>query len=673
MDSENIVPPVVANQNPVDVSPAEGISMDPNNFAPPPLQSEQPQKHGSVFFPVLLLIVVVLVVVGVGIAYFAFGWNPFQPALLPDQVISKMLDNVPTVKSAKYDAEITFRSEPRDPGALPMVLEAPKVAEQSKAVDRDRERMRVASNIMEELATYKHNHKTYPTNLADAVIDKQEVIDPLTGQQYGYRQEQGGASFLLHIQLETDSVTQAAQKGYDELVKTNKNFPPKTIKNRLIEIDPTSSIFSINVKPASTSPYPVTFGVDTIYQYLPVEIDAKINLSGQSDVESTKGADNAFSGSGKVTMGGSSFAGGLDIISKNMEYYARITEAPSLGFFDLASLKGKWIKATKDDLDSWGWSNEDTAKLDAENVKALQQYKLFFKILKENNLILVTKELPKEKTAEGTFYHYVIQLDLKKSAAFYKSLTDTMEKEFGKDSLIKFNEATATYLQGEEFQQVYGILQKNITMELWVDQKDFTPRKFSYSLRLVPPDSVQKMQGKQYRLGVSVGLSQINQKFTATAPSPTISVDEATSLVTGQSIDQINLGKQVGNIRDIRTGLEYYFDRTGKYPAALSDLLKKVADVPASSPIKDPKDFSLRSLDAKIQLDRAFVTALPKDAYTKTDYSYSTDGKMYQLKYTIKMPPKDLSSPYGTDYNRSEVVDGTNTATEKELSVETVK
>lgn len=263
--------------------------------------------------------------------------------------------------------------------------------------------------------------------------------------------------------------------------------------------------------------------VDRAYPYLPAEVNARIQMHGQTQSDVTQSNDGSSHLSGQLALGGLAFTFAADLVKKAEVYFARIVEAPSLGFFDLATLKGKWIRLSAEEAHP-GTTRDPSATL-------LRQYQLIFRILKEESLIAVIEELPQEKTEDGALYHYEITLERARFAKFYRRLLEETKTEFGDESVVKFNEETLAYIESPEFPQFFEELQKNVRLELWVDAQSFYPRKISYALRLVPPDGFTKLRDKQYRFTLAVGLKDINVPFTVEVPPDSISVAEARALL----------------------------------------------------------------------------------------------------------------------------------------------
>ncbi len=589
-----------------------------------------------------------------------------------------MLGSLTNVKSAHYNVNASFSSEPRDADAKPLAVLVPAIAQKKEALKRDQQRLSGLEDIVAALKYEKKKNKVYPLILSSLYSDKPgAILDPTTHQQYGYRQEKNGNDFTLDIELETDAAARAYFESLENQVKYSDKINPLKEANKLIEIHDTTLVGYAYVNFSDVSPLPLGFDYDSMYQYLPAEIKAVVAVGGQNESDLTKSNDLTFNANGKLELGGTSFAAGLDVVKKADTFFVRLNEAPSFGFFDLAALKGKWIKAVPED--AYGtilggiFYHSGDQTIDKQSARLLKQYQLVFQLLKEENLIQVKQEFPQIKEGKEKLYHYAITLDRSKLADFYQRLTQETKKEFGDDAIFTFNEETLTYLQGKDFAQIYDALEKNITLELWIDSKTFQPRRIAYSLRLVPPDSILKLKEKQHRFTLNVGLANVNQPLVVDVPPTTISVDEARMLLTGESLESIKYGRQVARVQAVRDAISVYDAYTGHHPATLSDLLKKSSEVQAvPSPSPGSESFSLYQLKDLKNKNKPFLNFLPKDIFTNADYVYTTDGASYTLVYQMKLPPKreDQVQDYQYDYIRKQYVEGTNTATEKIMSVE---
>ncbi len=644
--------------------PSESISQAP--------QAPKPRRASSRII-IILLVIAILLVLGV-IAAKLTHWNPFVGNLPSDQVISKMLDSIPDVMSAHYDVGASFVSEQREQGAQSLDVALPEFAQQKEALKRDQQRLSARSSIIIALQNHEIKTKQYPISLASIFQGNSDtILDPSTHQQYGYRQEQGGKNYTLDIELETDAAARAYQKALEDAAKYSDTVVSPSKPTKLIQAHDETAPTYVSLSFSDVSPSPLGFNLDGLYQYLPVDIKANLAVAGQGNSDATKANDSSFNVAGTLALGSTTFAGGVDVLKKADTFYIRLNDAPSFGFFDLAAIKGKWVTVRPEDRVTGitGVLSSDS-NISGKNGGAIliKQYQILFRALKEENLIQVSQEFPQAKTAQGSLYHYAIKLDRSKFADFYKRLTDETQKEFGDKAPLKFSQETLAYLQSEDFTKFYDVLDENTQLELWVDASSFAPRKISYTYRFVPPDSLTKLKGKQYKLNLVAGLSDINQPIAVEIPGGAISVDEAQVLLTGDSPEKIKYDRQVSNIRTIRNAIETYYGYTGHDPATLSELLKNISDVPAGN--DKPSGFARYEIDIMKKNKDPFLSSLPKDVYTGNDYEYKSDGKTYTLTYQLKLPPKNenVIRDYEYDSIRSEYVEGQNTATEKTASVE---
>ncbi len=651
-------------------------------LASPPVYSSPPASpKRSKKTPLIVAgsVLIILLIAGGSLAYMS-GWLPFGRSLSPDEVLDRMLANVLDINSASYDIKLAFKSEPRTADATPWAADLPQFQARMQAIKRDRQRLSNLPAIQQSIRKYYNKNKIDPPSLdqlstPDTYINQPSLLDPQTQQLYGYRQEAGGQNYTLHIQLETDAAIEAYQKTLADQEKGS----PIIRDSRTIEITKDSPIIYASVNFSDVSPYPIASNFNEFYQYLPIEIDAFVQLSGQNESEISQTNDGAYNLSGQLALGGATFNGAAELRKKGEDYYLNIQQAPSLGFFDLAALKQKWIKAVpRDAYNTWLGSllyRSRDESIDKRGALLLRQYQLILQLLQQEEVLQIVQEFPREKADGRNLYHYQVKMDRDKFANFYRRLTQAVEQEFGDQAIIKFDEETQRYLDSDEFSQFYDTLDKNITLELWVDDQNFWPRKFAYTVRLVPPDTVPKLQDIQYRFTLTAGLDDINQPISIETPVDSITVDQAQVLLTGKSLEQVRLSRQQSQLRAIRNALQAYYIHTGNYPEDLTRLLKKVSQIPARQDDDQPENkFSSGSYELKRlqKKDDPFLQVIPQDIFTNQPYNYTSTNDSYQLKYTVQMPPKreDDISDYRYDFNQRLFVPGINTATADNLSIE---
>ena len=626
-----------------------------------------PEKNKTPLI-IAVLVIAILLVGGGTLAYIA-GWMPFGKQT-PEQVISRMLAKTQDIKLAEYTISAGFKSKPREAGAVAWDVAVPEFGEQKQAIKRDDERLNDLRTLQQALENYFEENRRYPASLNDLPDQQFYVgkfrVDPTTGQQYGYRQEAGGTNFVLHVTLET----QIAVDKYAEKYQEAHDYEATIRDGKTIEAVKETRPVYLSVSFSDISPYPISLDFSDYYQYLPVEIDAALNLTAQHDLEQAEAADVALKGGGKVTLGGTSFEGAAELRKIADDFFARIEQAPSFGFFDLAALKQKWIHIRLNELTSYyGYADEQT--VEEKSSSLLKQYKLLLDFVAEKEMIVAEAELPMEDINGHKSYHYQVKLDRAKLPEFYRELTTKMEEEFGDDAIIEFKTSTLSYLESEEFEAFYNALDKNVVLDLWVDTKSYWPRRLTYTMQLIPPAEIEKQKDIQYELSLAMALDKINEQIVIEKPTGTISLDEARVLLTGESLEQVKLGRQKSQVEDIRQALGTYHSRAGTYPASLEELTKKISEIP-NNPPADDDSFHKYTLERLEEKDAQILRAIPVDVYTGQPYSYTVENDSYKLAYEVQLgePSESTISYYSYQSNTRTFVEGTNTATPDELSVE---
>lgn len=521
---------------------------------------------------VVILLLAGAVVVG-GVWAYSQGYNPFRASLKPDQVIRNMFASMAGVTAAHYDVAFTVESQAREAGRESIPTDFPEAAKQAEVFDRDQKRLSALSLITSFLRSSQSRGGQYPSDLKSLFsFNSESILDPSTHQQYGYRQEKSGQDFTLTIQLESDTGVQAYKQALKRQDKSSSPTPLPAITNRIIEVHAaTPSVYAY----ISRSWFFSKQGVD-YYQYLPTELKAELKVGGQSEVSAAKINDAAYNASGKLDLGDSSFAAGLDIVKKADDFYVRLNQAPSFGFFDLAALKGKWIKIVPDDANGTAigsFLKSPSKSVNEHGSRFVKQFQILVDALNKNNVIQVVKELSQEKKGNTKLYHYEIKFDHTRFADFYHQLATNSEKEFGDDSVFTYNQEIENYLKSEEFQAFAQVQQKNTKIELWVDAAHFWPSKLTYSYVLVPPDKVAKLKDKQYFSTTTIELGSVNQPVTVEVPATTISVEEAQALLSGKTVEDVqkdvkkNKDARVkSDVAQLRTLAEVYYDgNSGSY------------------------------------------------------------------------------------------------------------
>ena len=302
------------------------------------------------------------------------------------------------------------------------------------------------------------------------------------------------------------------------------------------------------------------------------------------------------------------------------DYYVMVSKFPSF-FYDLSKIKEKWIKVTSQDLAQYGssytgvqQSSDDMAKTKADTIKGAK----IFLTVADNNHALMSLGSPTVETVNGTkTYRYDLEFNKDTMAQFYSDLTSQYQSAFGDKNPMVFDQATLDYLKSPEFDAAFQYFRKNTTLTLWAD-KFGIPIRFSYSIRMVP-DKSAKNADRQIRTTLTLDLTDINSPTVIDAPVSSMSVEDATIALTGQSKELYEFEKQITVVRALQSKLASYKLINGSYPASLTDLTKSsTVSTGTYAPI---------------------TKTVPVDVFTGKPFIYTNKGSDYTIVYTEQLPP----------------------------------
>jgi len=117
--------------------------------------------------------------------------------------------------------------------------------------------------------------------------------------------------------------------------------------------------------------------------------------------------------------------------------------------------------------------------------------------------------------------------ELTKDPDFSEYMEKIPQENKEKNSDIQtISENIDTYLQSEEFNQLFEYLEKNSTTSIWTDENDF-PAIIENTMKVIPPDTAENLKENQIVYTIRSSLSDINIPITLTAPEDSISWKEA--------------------------------------------------------------------------------------------------------------------------------------------------
>ncbi|MFA6601592.1 MAG: hypothetical protein WCT02_01890 [Candidatus Paceibacterota bacterium] len=648
--AENVPPqqPVETNQVPISNQPP--VAFQPPQAGQPPV-AFQPGIRPAKKFSWALIIVILVIVLGGGLSYaFYKGYGPFgNPPYDTTKLASSIFDGITKVRTASYSLNVNIASLPKEAGVQPFSVAVPTDPKKLEAYGRDQDKVRDISDILRKLSDYNYKHKTYPSSLTTLGLSFS-----LTGKGYQYSATKSGTDFSLIFTVETaevyDSINSSALRSgtiKDKTPSSGKTitFTKDSSTYIYLPTEPTQpGIFNLLNMGSSLGLIPGNFKFDGTLSGAAERVDDK-NVN--SDLGITAVTD--FSDM-HIELDA-----GFKKIGSDM--YVIVRKMPSM-FFDISKLKDKWIKISASDLANYGslFSSQvdSTEGVDALKEKSREQANLFLTIADRDQALVVKGSPVKESVHGYSAYRYNLEFNKDTLAKFYTDLTTEFKAKYADKSPIPFDQATADYLASPEFDKVFQYLRDNTELTLWADSSGI-PLQLRYSIRIVP-DSKTKPSDNEIKLALTFSLDKINKSITVDVPSSSMSLEDATIALTGQSKEQYKFQKQMSNISTIRYALENYKSEKKTYPASLALLTTTKSSYGSSMILK----------------------AVPTDVYDNVDYSYVLKGSDFALSYQVELPKyvagNSVSGIYDYDYSSSvrkvflKAISGTNTATSKYTS-----
>jgi hypothetical protein len=614
-------------------------------------QNPVPNRSGGKGILAVILILIILIGAGVAYAYYK-GIGPFGSAPYSDtQLVSDIVAGIGKINNASYSLSLNMISEPKDADAEPFSVAVPTDADKVAAYNRDLDKVRDIQLILSKLSDYKYKNETYPSSLSS--LDKSSAINK---SDYVYTPKSNLSGYTLSFSVETSDAAEALSNrfGYS-------NEKTITVKDKLVTI--TDSSYSYIYIPAEPKKPAIVdlLNMQSYLSYLPANFKFEGTLSGASQKIDKKNINGQAHIVANTDFGDVNVAIDAEFKKVSDSIYVLINKFPSF-FVDISKLKGKWIKFTPNDLASYGSlyfgsSAESTEEeITKTKAKGVEQFKLFLSIADRNKALMSTGKHTKESINGISAYRYDLEFNKDVFARFYTELTTEFKDKYPKDNLMKFDQATLDYLNSPEFDKVFEYFRKNTVLTLWADAQGI-PVQLEYSIRMVP-ESNKKNVDNQIKLVATLALNDINKTTSINAPEKSLTMEDATIAMTGQSKERYRFDKQMSNITTIRYALDTYKRAKKVYPTSLNELTNTKSTYGSGMILK----------------------SIPKDIYDNNDFLYEGKGVDYNLMYKVELPAYVAGdSVYGMyEYNYSsgkdplvmKAVNGQNTADSKRPSVE---
>jgi len=516
-------------------------------------------KHG--YFPqfspktimLVLMVVLAVVLIGGGVYFYMnksglFAVSPYTEKNL----LSGLLDAASRIDSSSYSASASLAMTKRDADARPFTSNLSNQEEVKKQYENDYQRARDASNLLGNLSNYR---APYPPSLqASKPLYSTKIIDPSTQQPYGYTLTEGGKNFALAVTFETYSAISQIRQSY--------NF-----SNVTTIISGKTVIFTKDSYPyfyiSSTPPKPSLVALADMMAYVPPEAKVDFSASAQSDFSNEDSTDWKFNADATGDFGDLTYRMNIDALRKESMYYVRVNNMPTFLFSYIGFEKGQWIKIDPSKATSTGYYSYLSSLPTAEKYYKEHRQEvtdLLKKMIEiaDSESLFTFKSPPNKETINGhVLYRYDLLVNKGAILPFYQRYLE----EASKAGLVKhIDPGYADYLQTPEFSELFDYYQQNTSFTLWSDLQGF-PVIASYSMRVVPADSVAQLKDKQANIVFTLKLSDINEPVNIEAPTDAKNFED----VFGAEISKEKDSTIKGNLSTILVNGAVYYDTNGNY------------------------------------------------------------------------------------------------------------
>lgn len=482
----------------------------------------EPPKKSSTGLLVFLIILLVLVIAG-GLGAFAYTqkMGPFKPKVLSEETfLPSILAKISEITSGSSKVKVNLNVGARDADAKPLVINKIDDPAVILKYENDATRAKNIQSIITALKFYKSQKsnvsKKFPTSLSVIRANSPNLVikDPSTDAEYKYELTESGENFSLTFNFELDeSAEQISRYGNsDDLVVVGKSIT--------LNKDSYPYLY-LSGKP------PKTFlqGLGDSIVFMPPEINVIGELSVRSEWGQGKLTDSAINLNGEGSFGDLSYKVNADVMKKGEDYYFIVNNIPSLFLFgDIAALKGQWFRVSlKDIKDSTGFSmldefSEEIAKSEEYNQKFKE---LWVKIAEIAGVkqVLYFKAPPKQEKVDGqNLTRYELGVKKENLISFFERVSDEVKKDSAFSMFNRSIDDIIKSLKGQEFSDIFSYVDENAKFIVWLNSSGY-PVLVRESFRLVPPEGVDQLAGKQVNLIFESSLSDINKPVEITAPA----------------------------------------------------------------------------------------------------------------------------------------------------------
>ena len=412
---------------------------------------------------------------------------------------------------------------------------------------------------------------------------------------------------------------------------------------------------------------------------VPNDFSIHADLQGSLDMSDTAnilGKDAELKGTVTGSVGGVSFTTSAAVRKVHNTAYLQVNKLPSLGLFDLSTIEGAWIAFDSTSLDELGITdilNEFAkAKLkaasstatDSAEAKVREQFNDLLARAKEKNILRTVYE-DRERIGATNSWRYGVSFDQNAFIDMLVSAKSDFANVYGASSIL-----ASVHVEELQNPSTKAILDYFLTankMQVWIDPNTAWPVKFALTSTVAPPEGDMTIGDNMLVTKSSLTLARINEPIALVAPSDFISAVEAYASLMGQTLDEYYEAKQESNVSSIFYALSDFKKAAGVYPLSLHELTQTPNEIrraypqtaPKKSPVKTGFDFAPWGDDLPI------LRRVPKDVFTKSEYTYTNTKKDFTLVYEIRLATTTTSS-----YLPVQFINGTNTMKSNVISVE---
>lgn len=238
-----------------------------------------------------------------------------------------------------------------------------------------------------------------------------------------------------------------------------------------------------------------------------------INFSGVSDTNDLNNPKGSFSFNINTdALGQENFTLGLEIRTIDKIVYAKLSNLPNLGFFDLTAVSNQWIKIDTEALKKqFGLEKIEEQLKEAQKKQELspEQIEKLKTAGQQNKVFRITENFASEKIEGVDTYHYKFTIDKEEIKKLRTDISQiTQDKTLTEKELADFDESFKAIELPEG--------------EIWIGKKDFLPYKISLS-SVIKETEKSKTSGK---VSFTLLFKNFNKPVQIEIPTPVKTLEE---------------------------------------------------------------------------------------------------------------------------------------------------